>query len=129
MTTHDHTTPFAPPPTRCLAVDEGGYRCELPWNHAGSHRAIIGASDWQGTIPERTWPATAASPGGCKPPAPSPPAAAPTQPPKDTQRLDWLEEMGVETIYLRDGRQITPGGLGIRAAIDLNYTEDLHDAL
>lgn len=43
-----------------------------------------------------------------------------TQPqPSDTERMDWLEGQGVVSIYLRDGMQINPASLGLRAVLDL----------
>jgi hypothetical protein len=41
--------------TRCGAVNDDGYDCELPANHTGEHRAVIGAVDEQGPIPEVRW--------------------------------------------------------------------------
>jgi hypothetical protein len=37
---------------------------------------------------------------------------------QDRARMDWLEAQGVESIYLRDGRQINPASMNLRAAID-----------
>jgi hypothetical protein len=36
----------------------------------------------------------------------------------DTQRLDWLQEQIVDTIYLDDGTLIDVRGLSVREAID-----------
>ena len=35
----------------------------------------------------------------------------------DRELLDWLQEQGVDVIYLEDGRAIIPGGGSVREAI------------
>lgn len=37
----------------------------------------------------------------------------------DAERIEWLEAQGVVSIYLRDGSQINPASLSLRAALDL----------
>lgn len=37
---------------------------------------------------------------------------------KDTRRLDWLEEKGVESVYLRNAGQFNPASQSLRSAID-----------
>jgi hypothetical protein len=39
-------------------------------------------------------------------------------PESDAERIEWLDAQGVVSIYLRDGRQINPASMSIRAAID-----------
>ncbi len=38
----------------------------------------------------------------------------------DKARIDWLEKHGVQSIYFRDGKQMNPASLSLRAAIDLS---------
>jgi hypothetical protein len=42
-------------PGRCPAVNWDGYQCERPLHTDNPHRALIGATDEQGPIPEVLW--------------------------------------------------------------------------